>query len=495
MISKLLSSVLVLWFFSTVSIAQAGSQSDGMPLSTNSAKARKLMNTVWDLEADQVEQAKACVVLRKIVRIDPNFAIAHEILAQFSLDPAEQVSEQHKAFLSKSHATPAEREMVDWFQGAADHEWISAITNMNQLLKDYPHDRWVVLLANYWLGLENQYARAAEVYERSGITNSPGLDNNAAYTYANMRQFDKAFALMDKYVAALPKDANPQDSYAEILRLAGHYNQAIQHYRAALAINSKFYSSQFGIADTYLLKGEEARARQEYEIGFRKFSIPGLHRVQWMNREAFTYIYDGDLKGADRSFQVLADYAHAHKMGQVEADTYRQMAMYQPDPHRARAFLDKADAVIRQHENTMAIAVQQELAQILRARVELAVKQDDTATADSVLEKLAALSGSSDDKVIDAAYQGACGAVLFSEHKYKEAISHLDEDIDNPLSLRLLAAAYRKTGELESAQRTGEVLASVNDPTLEQALVVPSFRQCLDHPNCDAGMKKASFPQ
>src|SRR5215831_16680529 len=45
---------------------------------------------------------------------------------------------------------------------------------------------------------------------------------------------------------------------------------------------------------------------------------------------------------------------------------------------RARAFLDKADAVIRDHENTMAIAVQQELAQILRARVELAVRKATT---------------------------------------------------------------------------------------------------------------------
>ena len=43
---------------------------------------------------------------------------------------------------------------------------------------------------------------------------SPGLINNAAYTYANMRyKFSKAFALMDKYVALMPKDANPQDSY------------------------------------------------------------------------------------------------------------------------------------------------------------------------------------------------------------------------------------------------------------------------------------------
>src|SRR5579864_6578291 len=444
--SKLLSHVLVVSLFLAAGLAQVSSQPDVLPLSTKSAKARQLMEKVWDLEADQVEQAKACVVLRKIVHIDPNFAVAHEILAQFSLNPAEQVSEQKKAFATKKYATPAEQNMVDWFQGAADHDWILAITSMNQLLKEYPHDRWVVLLANYWLGLENQYDRAAEVYERSGILNSPGLDNNAAYSYAHMRQFDKAFALMEKYVAALPTDANPQDSYAEILRKAGHFNQSIEHYRAALAINPRFYSSQFGIADTYLLMGNESRAREEYELGFRKFPIPALHQVQWKNREAITYIQEGDIAGADKAFQALANYAHANKMGQVEADTYRQMALYQPDPKQSLALLDKAEAVIREHQNTMAFAVQQELAQILRARVELAVKQGDKMSADSSLEKLAAMSDSSDDKVIEVAYHGAAGAALFAEHKYKEAISHLDEDIDNPLSLLLLALAYRRTG-------------------------------------------------
>jgi tetratricopeptide (TPR) repeat protein len=493
MISKLMSSLLAVSLLFTIAAAQTGAQSDTFPLSTNSARARRLMDKVWDLEADQVEQAKACVVLRKIVHIDPNFAVAHEILAQFSLDPAEQVIEQKKAFATRNHATPAEQSLVVWFQSAADHELIPAITSMNQVVKQYPHDKWVVLLANFWLMNEQQYDRAVEVYEVSGIMDSPGLDNNAAYTYANMRQFDKAFALMEKYVAALPKDANPQDSYAEILRMAGHFNQSIEHYRAALAINPQFYSSQFGIADTYLLMGDEARARQEYEIGFRKFPIPALHQVQWKNREAITYIQEGDLAGADKAFQALANYAHANKMGQVEADTYRQMALYQPDPKQSLALLDKAEAVIQEHQNTMAFAVQQELAQIMRARVELAIKQGDKGSADSTLEQLAAISDSSDDKVIDSAYHGAAGAALFAEHKYKEAISHLDEDTDNPLSLRLLAAAYRRTGDAQSAKHAGEVLASVNNPTLEQALVVPTFRQCIQNPNCDAGLKNASL--
>jgi hypothetical protein len=56
-----------------------------------------------------------------------------------------------------------------------------------------------------------------------------------------------------------------------------------------------------------------------------------------------------------------------------------------------------------------------------------------------------------------------------------------------------LAAAYRRTGDAQSAKHASEVLASVNNPTLEQALVVPTFRQCIQNPNCDAGLKNASL--
>jgi len=493
MISRLSAILLAVGLAFGSAAAQTDSRTSVLPLTTKSAKARRLVDQAWDLAVDQVEQVKAIKVLRKAVKADPNFAIGHEILAQTSLDPSEQVGEQRKAFATKRHASVAEQTIVDWFQNAAEHKLIPAITNMNDVLGKYPHDRWVVYLANNWLTQQTQYDRAAAVYEHSGIADSPGLMNNTAYTYAYMRQFDKAFVLMDKYVAALPKDANPQDSYAEILRMAGHFDEAIEHYKAALAINPEFYSSQFGIADTYSLVGDQVRARQEYESAFRKFPLPALHRIEWQTREAITYVRDGDLKAADTAFQAIADYAHANGMSHVEADTYRQMAMYQLHSQQALLYLSKSDTALHQGNNVMPGAAQQEFAQILRARVELAIKSDDEQIADATLAQLAELSGNSDDKVIETAYHGAAGALLFSQHDYKHAALHLEEDIHNPLSLKLLAAAYQKTGNTLDVKRTGEVLANSNDPTLEQAMIVPAFRKCIQTPSCDSSITKASF--
>jgi predicted Zn-dependent protease len=109
------------------------------------------------------------------------------------------------------------------------------------------------------------------------------------------------------------------------------------------------------------------------------------------------------------------------------------------------------------------------------------------------------MSENSNDKIIDSAYHGAAGAVLFSGHKYTDAIAHLEEDINNPFSLQLLAEAYQKSGDSSAAQRTTETLANFNDPTVEQALVVPAFRKCYQDPSCNSNLKgvslKKSFPR
>ena len=497
--ATLFLAVFALLFAAGVASGQESTQktpdpaSATLPLTSKSPEAQRLVVEAMRVGLDLVEQEQCDVMLRQAINLDPDFALAHELLAQNSLDPAEQVLENGKAWALRGHTSPAERLLIEWWQDATDHKLISAITKMNDLLSQYPHDKWVVFMATNWLITQTQYDRAIAVYERSGITDSAGLLNNMGYTYAYMREFDKAFALMDKYVAALPKDANPQDSYAEILRMAGSFNKSLEHYRASLAIDHQFYSSQFGIADTYSLMGDQVRARQEYESAFKQFPLPELHRVQWQTREAETFIREGDLKGADQAFQAIADYAHSKHMSQVEADAYRQMAMYQPDPKQALQFISKAEAALKEGKNSMPAAIHQEQAQILRAHLEAALKTGNRQTVHTLLVHLSEMAASSNDRLIDAAYQGAAGAVAFSQHKYDEAISHLEEDKNNPLSLKLLAAAYQKIGYSAGAKRTSETLANLNDPTLEQAMVVPPFRKCYEDPSCTGNVKAVSL--
>lgn len=492
------TGVLVAFFcvYAVCASAQAKKHAAVLPLTSNSPEARRIAKAAMELYLDQVEQAQAIESLRKAVKIDPDFAMAHEFLTQISLDPGEQVSEQQKAFATRSHASPGEQLAIEWYQDALDHKLMSAIVKMNDLLRQYPQDKWVVWMTTWWLMTETQYDRAIQIYERSGICDSPGLLNNMGYAYAGLRKFDRAFALMENYVATLPKDANPQDSYAEILRMAGHFHQSIEHYQAALAINPEFYSSKFGIADTYSLMGDQAQARKEYEIAFKKFpDLPELHQIQWKTREAFTYVREGDYEGADAAFRAIAGYAHSRHMSQVEADTYRQMAMYQQDPKLALHLLKKADSALAKRTNAATSLINQEQGQILRARVEAALKTGNNKLVRQSLARLQKLSETSNDKLIDIAYHGAAGAAAFAQGNYSDAIPHLEEDTSNPLSLHLLATAYQHVGNRDEARSTSEILANFNDPTLEQALIVPSFRACYNDPSCSGNTKSGEAEQ
>src|SRR5271168_4460736 len=86
------------------------------PLTTKSPEARRLVDEALTLYIDHVAQPEAIAILRKAVVADPRFAMAHELLAQISLDSAEQVAEQQKAFENLRYASPVERAAIRWYQ-------------------------------------------------------------------------------------------------------------------------------------------------------------------------------------------------------------------------------------------------------------------------------------------------------------------------------------------------------------------------------------------
>lgn len=79
-------------------------------------------------------------------------------------------------------------------------------------------------------------------------------------------------------------------------------------------------------------------------------------------------------------------------------------------------------------------------------------------------------------QVVQLAYHAAQGAVLLEKSSYADAISHLQEDPQDPLALRLLWRAYSNSGNSGQADATAAKLMAMNVPTAEQALVVPQFR-------------------
>jgi tetratricopeptide (TPR) repeat protein len=244
-----------------------------MPATTPSPKARDLFDrALTDYENLYLERAN--IGWRAAVEADPNFALAYIFIAYNSNDPAEANAARERAKLLAPKASAGERLLIQWIAGAKENNFIASISAMNDMLEMFPKDKRLAYLAGGWMMGQNSYEQAQKSLEHALAIdkNYPPALNDLAYCYAQSRAYPKAFAVMERYVAVLPTLPNPQDSYAEILRMSGNFDAALEHYRAALKIDPEFDYSQLGLGDTYAVMGNQAQARLEYDKAIQESS-------------------------------------------------------------------------------------------------------------------------------------------------------------------------------------------------------------------------------
>lgn len=447
-----------------------------LPVTTASARARALYEKgVRDYENLYLERCNDD--WRAAVKEDPNLAVAWAALALNSSNPVEVGAAREQAKLSAAKATPGERLMVEWIAKVQEGDFIGGISAMNDLLEMYPKDKHVLYFAGNWLMLEDGDEQARHIMEKTLALdkNFPPALNDLAYLYARSRQFAKAFAAMDRYVALLPNEPNPQDSYGELLRMAGNFEGSLTHYRAALKIDPDFVTSQVGLGDTYALMGNQEQARVEYEKAIR-FAHNEADRLTYTMQEAMTWVREGKFAQADKLFLEVAETGHAKEQDLQEAQAYRALAEYQTDDAVALKFLASAEDALG-HRSSMPKSDQdEEHSRIMRVRTVRAARSGDSALADKSLKQLEAMAAGSRNRVIQSSYHGAAGTLLMDQKKYDEAIAHLEEDSENPFTMELLVQAYYQTGQSEKLAEAEIKLRGTNVPTMEQALVVPAAR-------------------
>jgi tetratricopeptide (TPR) repeat protein len=454
---------------------QKGSTST-MPITTSSVKARELyVKGMEDYENLYLERCNE--EWRAAVKEDPNLAVAWAWIAFNSGNPKEVSEAREKAKTIAPQLTPGEQLMIAWISKVQEGDFLGGITAMNDMLEMYPRDKHLLYLAGNWLMGENGNDQAQRFFEKAlNIDkNFPAALNDLAYVDARNRQFDKAFTAMDRYVALLPKEPNPQDSYGELKRMAGDFESSLAHYRTALKIDPDFVTSQLGLGDTYALMGNQEQARAEYDKAIR-FAHNEADRLTYGMQKAMTYVRDGNFAEADRQFLAIAENAHAKEQDLQEAQALRHMAEYQADNVIALKHLKLAEESLSHRSKVSASDRDEEISRILRNRVVHEASAGENALAEKSLLQLQTLADGSRNRVIQSSWQGAAGTLLINQKKFEEAIEHLEEDQDNPFTLELLVQAYYQTEKLDKLHETEAKLRGTNVPTMEQALVVPAAR-------------------
>jgi tetratricopeptide (TPR) repeat protein len=447
-----------------------------LPITTPSAKAHELYEKgMVDYENLYLERCNDD--WRAAVHEDPNLAVAWAWIAFNSSNPQEISDARAKAKALAAKATPGEQLMVSWISKVQEGDYIGGITAMNDMLEMYPRDKHLLYLTANWLMGENGSDQAQHLLEKALVIdkNFPAALNDLAYVEARNREFEKAFVAMDRYVALLPKEPNPQDSYGELKRMAGEFQSSLDHYRAALKIDPDFVTSQLGLGDTYALMGNQEQARVEYDKSIR-FAHNEADRLSYAMQKAMTYVRDGNYAEADKEFAEIAETAHAKSQDLQEAQAERHIAEYQTDDTASLRHLKLAEDALHHLASISASDRDEELSRILRTRAVRATRAGNQALADESLHQLEVLANGSRNRVIQSSYQGAAGTLLMDKKKYDEAIAHLEEDEDNPLTMELLVQAYYQTLQTEKLHEIEIRLRGTNVPTMEQALIVPALR-------------------
>jgi hypothetical protein len=192
-----------------------------------------------------------------------------------------------------------------------------------------------------------------------------------------------------------------------------------------------------------------------------------------------TWIRENNREQAEKALSGVAKHAHAAGLAFFEAEAQRVLAMYAPDLKSATKHLQLARQVLQEPHELSESDRKDEQARILRVQATRSAEAEDRQTAVAALNQLEAMMEKSRSQAIQLCYHGAAGAVLLTQGSFAEAISHLEEDSNDPVSMLLLWRAYSSTQASVRAQALAAKLAALNVPTVEQALVVPQFRSSL----------------
>src|SRR3954451_2161776 len=125
-------------FAASFARTQAGASSGdpGITVTTSSPEARELF-TAGLARCQTLHLREGFQLWRKAAQVDPDFALVHILLSNFSPDPAERVAEREKALAVRKHASAEEQLVIDWLSNSSKGQLVPAIQAMNTALEQY----------------------------------------------------------------------------------------------------------------------------------------------------------------------------------------------------------------------------------------------------------------------------------------------------------------------------------------------------------------------
>ncbi|MGB5353607.1 MAG: tetratricopeptide repeat protein [Woeseia sp.] len=234
-----------------------------VPITTSSDAARKSFLEGRAL-LDGLHFTDAHAKFLAAVEADPDFAMAHVMTALTSQSAEEFFKHVNLANATAAGASDGEKLYVEALVASAENDQAAQGAALKKLVGAYPKDARTHMALGNFLNGQQDFADAAMHFTHATEI-APGFApafNSLGYAYRSLDDLDQANSAFEKYVQLEPQEANPHDSYAELLMEMGNYDESIKHYQMATDIDPHFLSAYGGVSRNYSLMGNAEKSQE-----------------------------------------------------------------------------------------------------------------------------------------------------------------------------------------------------------------------------------------
>jgi tetratricopeptide (TPR) repeat protein len=446
-----------------------------VPVTTVSQEARDHYLIGRDL-MDKLRIPEARRHLEQAVARDSTFAMAHYDLAISEATNQGFLEHLTRAVDLSETASDGERLMIMALHARSNAKPAEQRKLYEQLATTYPLDPRAHFLLGFSQAGQQDFDAAIASFTRATELDpefSPAW-NALGYAYRPLGRYEAAERAFKRYIALIPAEPNPYDSYAELLLKVGRYDESIAMYRKALDADSHFVASFVGIAANLMYSGRHGKALAELE---RLDSVARDDRERRQARLTAAIVW------ADQGYtaRALSELAGRHRLARRTGDT---LAMAEDLGLMGGVLLEagRADEARNRYRESLALVEKADLPPEikqdarLRHRLDLArvaLKKRDLAGARTQVDAFREASGASSNPERVREGHELLGLIALAARDGDGAIGHLTKaDQQDPYVLYALARARELKGDRDGARELYAKVATYNDlPTLRYALV------------------------
>lgn len=453
----------------------AAAKTGKIAVTTSSEEARKEFLAGRDL-SEKLRITDSIAHFDKAISLDPNFALAELNRANASPTAKEFFDHLKKAVALADKASDGERMLIQANEAGANANPTKQKEILEKLVAAYPNDeRAHFNLGGYYFG-QQDYQQAISHYKKATEL-APDYStafNILGYAYRQNEAYSDAENAFKKYIELIPNDPNPYDSYAELLLKMGRFDEAITQYNRALAIDSNFVNSHFGIAAALAYKGKASEAQAELQKMTQKARSDGERR---------TALFGQMVVAADsgKLDQALAELAKQYALGEKSSDA---AAMAGDLQLKGNILLEmgKLDEAKKAYDEALKTTADSNLSKEIKDNTELfhhynlarvAVAKKDLAAAKTEAETFRkGAEAAKNANQLKQAHELA-GRIALEEKNYDVAVTEFTQaNQQNPDVLYLLGHAYHGKGDAAKAKESFTKAAKFNSlPALNYAFV------------------------